>query len=400
MNNKKNRKPINIVLFLFLVVLNVTPLLAVFGIDVIHENVTTNGHAQGVAVQEYYAYIANGSGGLVIVNMSNPHGFITYGRLAIPGGQAEQVAVDGDLVVLTDTSTTKGKIHFIDVRNKMRPRLLGTLTCKGSKPRRIALLGRVAFVVENGDTPTEFSGIEVFSCYSERPRYVQLTSIRGVRDLAVSYSYLFAALEENITAYRMTPTGFDKTEVQRLALPAGENLDSIVLRSGYLFAFGNQLTICGPILPEFSIVFRFVPFFSPFPGDMLPGVLIEFPLELRVTAQETVPGDTVNRRIDAAMPLLEEGVTTSPEFYILLTTHHCYGMYKFNYLTRHLEVFEILMMGSDGASILFDVHAATDGTISINDAVFPDYFAPGFFRGGVMGVGAIGNNGLGYVYLD
>lgn len=399
----QNKKYIKVKGLLMAVTLFITAVVPLFSIiDVVHQKLDTDGQAMGVAVQGHYCYVADGTGGLKIINMSNPHGFVNYGRVRIPGGKIEQAAVSGSLVIMTDTTTSAtdpfGKVHFVDVQDKMRPRLIGSLPLRGNKSRTVTSYGRTAFVVEYGDDPSEFSGIEVFTCGGTSLRSTQLTAIPNIRAVTISSKHIFAVTSGSVIAYGKSLSGFSTTEADRLAFPAGANINSAVLYGTYMFAFGDQLYVVGPILPELSIVFRWVPF--PFPGGMFSEVIAAAPLELSIINRADIPGDRVNRRVDVAIPSLGGGTTTAPFVYILMTTRHCYGMYTFNYDTRDMEPFPILYRDSTAPAILFDIHAATDGKITIFDAVFPQYFNPGFFEGGVMGLGAIGSYGLGYVYLD
>ncbi len=399
----QNKKYVKVKVSLMAISLFITAAIPLFSIiDVVHNKQETDGQAMGVAVQGHYSYVADGTGGLKIINMSNPHGFLNYGRLHIPGGKIEQASVSGSLVVLTDTAASAagpfGRVHFVDVQDKMRPRLIGSLPLGGNKPHTVTSSGRTAFVVEYGDDPSDFSGIEVFTCYGTSPRSTQLTAIPGIRDMTVSNKYVFAATSGSIIAYEKTLSGFSATEADRLAFPAGANINSVVLYSIYMFAFGDQLYVVGPILPDFSIVFRWVPF--PFPGGIFLDIIAAAPLELSIINRADIPGDRVSRRVDATIPELGGGVTTAPLVYILLTTRNCYGMYTFNYDTRDMAPFHILYRDSTAPAILFDIHAATDGKITIFDAVFPQHFSPGFFEGGLMGLGAIGSSGLGYIYLE
>ena len=115
-------------------------------IQVLEKNVNTDGDTRGMAVQDYYVYLADWARGLKIINMSNPHAYVLVGALALPGCFVEQVAVDNNIVVLTDTQNNR--IHFVDAHDLMRPRLVESLDVNGDVPRRIDARDGKAFVLE------------------------------------------------------------------------------------------------------------------------------------------------------------------------------------------------------------------------------------------------------------
>lgn len=352
--------------------------------------------ARGVCVQSYYGYLADGAAGLKIINLSNPRYVRTTGSISLPGSFIEQVAVSGDMAVLTDTN---GRIHFVNVRDKMRPRLEWTLETNDT-PRAIAASGGKAFVIEYGDDPADagyFSGIEVFSYYGTRAESIQLTPVSGIRDLVISGKYIFAVTSRELIGYRRTAAGFDTRPAQRIDFPAGEEIVSLGHHGLYLFAFGTDgLYVIGPIPITLVFVFSGLPF----PMDLPRITEIELPMEMRIIDQAPVPGDRENRKVDAAVLDYGRGSSSSPNIFLLLTTLNTYGLYTFDWNTQELNPFNILEFTTSTWIDFFDLNAATDGRVRIYDAAFPHYFSPGFLEGGIIAVGAIGGYGLGYAYIS
>jgi hypothetical protein len=372
-------KQIKIVIVLFFLVLTCRfPAFA--QIEVLEKSADTDGDTRGIAVQDYYVYLADGAGGLKIINMSNPYSYVLTGTLSIPGSFVEQVAVDHNIVVLTDTQNNR--VHFVDVIDKMRPVLLETLTVNGDVPRRIEAEGGKAFVLEYGAdmlAPDYFSGIEVFS-YGVTIESVQLTEIAGIRDLAVNADYILTGGGSEIQIFRRDAVGFLTAPDWSVALPANEEIQSLSLWNQYLFAYGKD-KLYGLGIFELHL----------YPN---PPILIVWMLD-----QEPVPGDPVNRRVSASVLDYGNGSTSDPYIYLLLTSQKEYGLFYFNSSSLVLKAYMMYDYERSLWVMFRDVDEASEGEIKIYDSVFPLYFYPGAFRGGTFGLGAIGSYGLGYVQV-
>ncbi|MCK4943073.1 MAG: hypothetical protein KAS65_05815, partial [Candidatus Aminicenantes bacterium] len=374
-------KKINVKKFLVVLFLMLLWIYPVYSqIEVLEKNANTNGDTRGIAVQDYHVYLADGAGGFKIVNMSNPYLYVITGMLQMSGCFIEQVAVDGNIVILTDT--LNNQIHFVDVSDKMRPELLESLTVTGDVPRRIAAEGGKAFVLEYGDdstAPGYFSGVEVFS-YQTTIGSVQLTPISNIQDVEVNASYVLAAGGNQLQLFRRNATGFNITPARILNFPAGEEIKSLDLYGMHLFAFGkNQLYAI--------VIFKF----QLFPN---PPILIVWLLD-----QIAVSGYQDNRNVNAAILDYGDGTTSAPYIYLLTTTLKSYGMFFFNTSTIELKAFSMYDLESSSWIVFRDVYDASDGKVKIYDSAFPEYFNPGAFKGGTFGLGAIGDYGLGYVQV-
>ncbi len=88
----------------------------------------TTGAANDVVVSNGYAYVADGGGGLRIVNVSKPTAPTLAGIYDSPG-DAQDVVVYGDLAFLADGASG---LAIIDVTSKTSPVLLGSLALGGT----------------------------------------------------------------------------------------------------------------------------------------------------------------------------------------------------------------------------------------------------------------------------
>ncbi len=342
--------------------------------DVKEARLQTGGDVRGLAMQDYYVYVAKGAGGLTIINLSNPKRFRIKGSLLLPGSFIEQVAVSEHTAVITDTKNNQ--VHAVDVWDTLDPQLIGSVKVKGDTPRVVAMQGGSAFVVEYGAKPSQpgyFSGIEVFD-YTKTLKSVQLMKLKGIRDIAVTADYVFAAAGNQLYTFARKPVGFDTKPVAQLKFPAGEQIHSITLLGTHIFAFGKkQLYAIDINLPSRT-------------GPI-------------ILDQQAVAGALENRRVDAAeMP----GVMASSYSFILLTTLKEYGLFFFDSKNNKLYPFDMFDLDTASWLSLRNVYQAgqNEGVdIFIYDAALSRYHHPGVLKGGTLGFGAIGTHGLGYVRM-
>lgn len=342
-------------------------------ISVKERNIDTNGQTRGLALRDFYAFLADGGAGLKIINMSNRSSFRMKGNLSLPGSFVEQVAVDGDLVVLTDTK--KKQVHFIDAWDTSNPELLASLKAKGDTPRAVAVHAGMAFVVEYGEKPGTtgyFSGIEVFSI-KEKINSIQLRKLRGVRDIAVRHPFVFVGGANRVYTFETTPTGLFPKPIATVKFPVGEDVRSIALFEEWLFVFGRM---------------------------NLYAVHIADPFKQKILDNSPVPGCPDFRRVDAAILDLGGGKTSGPQIYILLTTMISYGMYAFDIPSGKLNAFPMYDLKTSSWIYFRDVHKASDGKVEIFDSALSRYFLPGAFSGGTFALGALGGYGMGFVQVN
>lgn len=368
--------------------------LAVAANRVQERYMVTGGDTRGVALRDYHAFLADGPAGLKIANLSYPYGVGITGLLAIPDSRVDDVAVDRDTVVLTDS--THGRVHFVDVSDLMRPALLSTLQPQGDTPHQVVAAGGKAYVLEFGRNPSSldyFSGVETFS-YVGRVESRQLRAIEGARSLAVHRGHVFVGAGNQILAYGQTASGLGAAPVARVHLPRGEVVHSLAAWDGYLFAFGQE--------ELFVVGFVPIPLVLPGPGDPPRPPTPPKPrpaLDLSILARLEVDCELENRNVTARV--LDYGGDTSsePNVAVLLTTIHSYALVAFDKTTQTLSAVPFRGFFGDPGTLFRNVHDETDGMISIYDARLPVYTRPGWLIGGIMGVGALGEHGLGFAYL-
>ncbi|MHB1035357.1 MAG: Ig-like domain-containing protein [Pirellulales bacterium] len=103
----------------------------------------TSGSAQGVALSGTVAYVADGSAGLVILDVTNPAAPVRLGGRS--AGNALDVAVAGTTAYVAGGASG---LVIIDVTNPAAPVLLGTYNTSGSA-RGVAVSGMLAFVADD-----------------------------------------------------------------------------------------------------------------------------------------------------------------------------------------------------------------------------------------------------------
>ncbi|NTW90069.1 MAG: hypothetical protein HGB37_04155, partial [Candidatus Moranbacteria bacterium] len=104
----------------------------------------TSGNAYGVAVSGRYAYVADHSSGLQIIDISNPASPTLVGTYNT-SGEAYGVAVSGRYAYVADY--TEG-FHIIDISNPASPSLVGTYDMAQSA-RGVAVAGGYAYVADD-----------------------------------------------------------------------------------------------------------------------------------------------------------------------------------------------------------------------------------------------------------
>lgn len=83
----------------------------------------TPGEAMGVVIKDDIAYIADGSSGLQIANVSNPYNPFIIGSFYTPGNVSD-IAISAGLAFVAKTDTFQGGLEFIDVSNPTTPFLV------------------------------------------------------------------------------------------------------------------------------------------------------------------------------------------------------------------------------------------------------------------------------------
>lgn len=196
-----------------------------------HGRIDTDGRARGVVAQDIHAFLADGDGGLKIVNISNPAGLKQVGNVDLPGF-CSRVAAEGDVVVVADDTTNQ--IYVINVFNKLKPFLKWTYTTL-DKVRSIAIQGGTAFLAERGDDPADpsfFSGLEAVSCsLTASPAKLNQAAMGDVRDVAVTSSSVFIVGAQNLTVLGRSTKGFTATPLATLTLGPTEDIQSVDSRA-------------------------------------------------------------------------------------------------------------------------------------------------------------------------
>lgn len=137
----------------------------------------TPGNANDVKVVGPRAYVADGSAGLQVIDISNPTLPRFLGFLDTPG-EAYDVAVSGNHVFIADGPSG---LQIIDITNPTTPKLLGSVDTPGTA-KGVAVSGTVAVVADGAN------GVQIIDVSSPAsPRIVGTLDTPGdARDVAVN----------------------------------------------------------------------------------------------------------------------------------------------------------------------------------------------------------------------
>ncbi|WP_298933580.1 hypothetical protein [uncultured Ramlibacter sp.] len=105
----------------------------------------TSGSAEGVTVSGSYAYVADNYAGLLTIDISNPANPTLVGTYN-PSGNAMAVTVSGSYAYVADGSAG---LRIIDISNPASPTLVGTYATNGSA-NGVTVSGSYAYVAEGG----------------------------------------------------------------------------------------------------------------------------------------------------------------------------------------------------------------------------------------------------------
>ena len=135
------------------------------------------GYANNVDVNGNYAYVASGSTGLQVVDVSNPSAPVIVGAVDTPGN-ANDVRVVGNTVYIADGAAG---LQIVDVTNPRAPAILGALDTPG-EANDVFVVGTLAYVADGT------SGLQIISVANPRaPLLVRTVDTPGTaQGVAVS----------------------------------------------------------------------------------------------------------------------------------------------------------------------------------------------------------------------
>ncbi len=328
-----------------------------------HARLDTDGRTRGVAAQDKYAFLADGTTGLKIVNIYSPGALHQVSALALPG-PCSVLAVEGDIVLAADDSADR--VFVVDVFDKFKPALKGTFKT-ADKVRAIALQGGVAFLAERGDDPSDaayYSGVEAVSVsLKAEPVKLSQAAIADARDVAATTGSVFVIGPEALTVLSRSSQGFTAAPAATLNLGSGADLQSIDARAESL------LLILGGSLYLVDVTNASKP---------------------SLTDQQAVPGYAGNRVVSStgALSAYSPGSTTPAFARFLYSTRHEYGIGLVELSTKKI-VFRIQAV---------DAYALSDGHLEIYDIDMRSDFLTHYNAGEVLAVGALDDYGLGVAF--
>ena len=154
------------------------------GIDVVRVGGCVTGWAQGVAVAGNYAYVADNSGGLQVIDISNPANPQRVGGYDT-AGNALGVAVSGNYAYVADDAAG---LQVIDISNPANPQRVGGYDTAGNA-LGVAVSGNYAYVADDA------AGLQVIDISNPaNPQRVGGYDTAGYADtVAVAGNYAYVA---------------------------------------------------------------------------------------------------------------------------------------------------------------------------------------------------------------
>ncbi|MCX6640407.1 MAG: hypothetical protein NTW14_08010 [bacterium] len=105
------------------------------------------GYAVDVAISGNYAYVADFSWGLMVVDISNPYSPVQVGSCGPPGGYNVGVAVSGDYIYAVASGPVYSYMSIFDVSNPVIPEISGFYPTPGGA-QDIAVSNNYAYVAD------------------------------------------------------------------------------------------------------------------------------------------------------------------------------------------------------------------------------------------------------------
>ncbi|MFX1300913.1 MAG: LVIVD repeat-containing protein, partial [Promethearchaeota archaeon] len=208
-----------------LAVVDVTDPTAPFRIP----NTITFDEALGLDVVGDLAYVADGTHGIFVMNVSNPNNIPgAIGSVNTPGN-ATDILVDGFLGIVADGPAG---VHFVNLIDPTNPTIIGTIDTPG-EARRLALQGNTLFVADGA------GGVSIIDL--RHPYYPQV-----VAEIALPYTWdvdlyggiLVVGTDDGIYTYQ---TGLGLTGLPVVGSYAGGfNYWDVVVRGNVAYVAANE----------------------------------------------------------------------------------------------------------------------------------------------------------------
>ncbi len=153
-------------------------------------SLATGGNANRVVVSGNYAYVAAGTSGLLIVDISTPSSPSVVGSVDTTGS-TNDVILQGNYAYIVDGSTGAGTagLKVIDISNPASPTQVAHVSGPSGAPYRVAISGNYAYVAE------DVAGVQIIDISTPTsPSHVAYFDTSGyVYGVTVSGSYLYMA---------------------------------------------------------------------------------------------------------------------------------------------------------------------------------------------------------------
>ena len=187
----------------------------------------------GVAVVSNYAYVADGDGGLHVIDVSTPSAPVEVGLLDTPGWRTKDITVTGNYAYVTRHKWSAGfnspqsNLTVLDITDPSAPVEVGSLNrTRVNPPLDVAVAGNYAYVADGYDglrviDVTDPSTPVEVGYWDRNPTSSYLYTDDLVREVAVAGNYAYVALSNSIadSSYVLVNNGLHVIDISTPSAP-------------------------------------------------------------------------------------------------------------------------------------------------------------------------------------
>lgn len=146
----------------------------------------TAGTANDVVVVDNYAYVADGSDGVIVLNVSNPANPTLAGQYDTPG-DAKHLTASGSVLLVADGTS----LQLLSISNPTTPSLLGSYVQSGLTVNDVTTDGTYAYLLGPLSSVTTLTVIDVSN--SSSPTFKTSLAVNAGSDVTLSGQYVYVA---------------------------------------------------------------------------------------------------------------------------------------------------------------------------------------------------------------
>ena len=184
----------------------------------------TSLHASAIAIRDLHAYLADETFGLRVLNISDTANIHQIGSCSLPGNP-NSIVVSGKSVFIT---CGEAGLVVVNVNDPANPALIGTLETPGSASSA-ALVGPIVFVADG------IGGLQIVDAAAPAlPRWVGSYDASTVEDVQVTGNYAFLASGED---------GLDILSITNRSAPTRVSVTKTAARAIGVQVSGNKIVV-------------------------------------------------------------------------------------------------------------------------------------------------------------